>query len=279
MSSSSGASSRIEPVTLPPHLNLLGVNISRTNYAEATHHIMESAKAGKPLGVSALAVHAIMEAHRDPELRARLRALDIATPDGQPVRWAINWLHQAALTDRVYGPFLMLHLCAAAERAGISIYLFGTTQTTLNLLRIELGKRFPQLIIAGSQSSRFREISREEADADAQTIIASGARLVFCGLGCPRQEIWVHAMRSRIPCPLVAVGAAFALWAGERPMAPSWMQRTGLEWLYRFAQEPSRLAYRYLVFNPWYICCVLRQKLFPHAYPLEANNASERYFG
>jgi exopolysaccharide biosynthesis WecB/TagA/CpsF family protein len=173
----------------------------------------------------------------------------------------------------------MLRVCEAAAAEGLPVFLFGSTDATLVALQGELTRRFPALKIAGARASRFREVGAAEADADAAAIRASGARLVFCGLGCPRQEHWVHAMRPRLDLPLVAVGAAFALWAGERPMAPGWMQRAGLEWLYRLAQEPRRLAFRYLVYNPWFVAAVLRQKISATAYPAEGREVPPRHFG
>jgi exopolysaccharide biosynthesis WecB/TagA/CpsF family protein len=244
-----------------PRFNVLGVGISATDPSSAAAAVMTAARAGSPLAVSALAVHAVMEARADASYRGRLNALDIATPDGQPVRWAVNALHGAGLRERVYGPFLMRDLCATAAREGLPVYLFGSTAKTLQRLAANLVTSHPGLKIAGTSASRFRRATEGEARADAARIAASGARIVFCGLGCPRQEAWVHAMRPLISVPLVGVGAAFALWAGERPMAPGWMQANGLEWLYRLSQEPTRLAYRYLVQGPGFITGVALQKL------------------
>jgi len=252
----------------PPRLNVLGTAVSAVDYAGAGAAVLAAARERRPFAASALAVHALREAQRDPLYQARLNSLDLATPDGQPVRWALNWLHGAGLADRVYGPFLMRELCTAAAAEQLPVFLFGGTAATLDRLQAALRARHPGLRIAGMQPSRFRRITADEAAADARVITASGARLVFCGLGCPRQENWVHALRPLLPVPLVAVGAAFALWAGERAMAPAWMQRAGLEWLFRLGQEPRRLAGRYLVHNPLFLLGLLRQKLggtFPAA--------------
>ena len=242
-------------------LNVLGVGISATDYASATTAIMGAARAGVPLGVSALAVHAVMEAQRNPQYRARLNSLDIAAPDGQPVRWALNMLHGAGLRERVYGPFLMRSVCAAAALEDVPVFLFGSTPSTLEGLSGNLRAAHPGLRIAGAKASRFRRATQAEAAEDAREISRSGARIVFCGLGCPRQEAWVHAMCPLLGAPLVGVGAAFALWAKERGMAPAWMQAQGLEWLYRLGQEPGRLAGRYLVQGPGYCARVALQKL------------------
>jgi len=262
-----------------PRLNVLGVGIAATDLAAATDRIIAAAQAGQPLGVSALAVHAVMEARGHPDYRARLNALDLAAPDGQPVRWALNVLYGAALRTRVYGPFLMQSVCARAAREGLPLYLFGTTAATLSRLSTGLAAAHPGLRIAGTRPSRFRRATEAEAHEDARAIAASGARIVFCGLGCPRQEAWVHAMRPLLQAPLIGVGAAFALHAGERRMAPSWMQDRGLEWLFRLTQEPSRLARRYLVQGPGFLAGVALQKLGRRPPGIEATPVAPEYWG
>jgi N-acetylglucosaminyldiphosphoundecaprenol N-acetyl-beta-D-mannosaminyltransferase len=262
-----------------PRYNLLGVGVSVIDYEAAADRIMQAAHAALPFSASALAVHAIMEAQGDPSYRARLNSLDLALPDGQPVRWALNWLYAASLRDRVYGPFLMRALCANAAREGVPIFLFGTTPTVLEALSSNLSARNPGIRIAGARASRFRRASEAEAKEDARVISDSGARLVFCGLGCPRQEAWAHAMRPLIMAPIVGVGAAFALWAGERTMAPPWMQNNGFEWLYRLGQEPRRLAKRYIIDGPEYFLKIARQK-FGGVQPDDACSAvSPDYWG
>lgn len=244
-----------------PRWNVLGVGISATDIDSATSKILAAAETRSPLGVSALAVHAVMEAQGDPAYRARLNSLDIAAPDGQPVRWALNSLYGAGLRERVYGPFLMRSVCAAAASRGAPVFLFGAAPPTLESLSVNLRAAHCGLVIAGTRPSRFRRASEAEAREDARAIVESGARIVFCGLGCPRQEAWVHAMRPLIAAPLIGVGAAFALWARERAMAPSWMQDRGLEWLYRLGQEPARLARRYLLQGPGFFARAVLQKL------------------
>jgi exopolysaccharide biosynthesis WecB/TagA/CpsF family protein len=248
----------------PPRVtryNVLGVGISAVDTAVAVARILDAARSGAALGASALAVHAVMVARADPLYRARVNSLDLAAPDGQPVRWALNLLHRAGLGERAYGPFLMRGVCAAAALESLPIYLFGTTPATLEKLSGNLRAAHPGLKIAGSRPSRFRRVTESEARQDARDIAESGARIIFCGLGCPRQEAWVHAMRPWVGAPLVGVGAAFALWARERSMAPEWMQDRGLEWLYRLLQEPTRLAGRYLVQGPGFFAGVALQKL------------------
>jgi N-acetylglucosaminyldiphosphoundecaprenol N-acetyl-beta-D-mannosaminyltransferase len=259
--------------------NVLGVGVSAVDLGTATDRVLQAARGAAPLAVSAIAVHAVMEAQRDPAYRARLNALDVAAPDGQPVRWALNRLHHAGLSRRVYGPFLMRNVCAAAARERLPIFLFGTTGPILERLSARLVALHPGLRVAGARASRFRRVSEAEARDDAQAIAESGARIVFCGLGCPRQEAWVHAMRPLIRAPLVGVGAAFALWAGERAMAPAWMQAAGLEWLFRLGQEPRRLAGRYLLQGPGFLARVALQRLGRQPPGIEPGPVEPDYWG
>ncbi|MBC7797123.1 MAG: WecB/TagA/CpsF family glycosyltransferase [Pyrinomonadaceae bacterium] len=209
--------------------------------------------------MSALAVHGVMTGATDAEHRYRLNKLDLIVPDGQPVRWALNWLHGAKLTDRVYGPNLTLKVCERAARENLAIYIYGSKPEVLAKLQENLRRKFPDLKIAGSEPSRFRQVSAHEQIEIAQTIKSSGASIVLAGLGCPRQETWVFENRDLISMPLMAVGAAFDFHAGTLPQAPSWMQKRGLEWFFRLAQEPRRLWKRYLYLNPYYLLLIFLQ--------------------
>ena len=233
--------------------NVLGVRINAVDYAAAVHQIIEHAKSGSSFGVSALAVHGVMTGVLDPTHRHRLNELELIVPDGQPVRWALNLLHETELTDRVYGPTLMLKTCEAAAAANIPIYLFGSTISILDDLERNLLDEFPQLKIAGKQASRFRTLSAEEKTQLVTEIKSSGTGITFVGLGCPRQEVWAYEFKDDLNMPVLAVGAAFAFHAGQLAQAPSAMQRAGLEWLYRLGREPKRLWRRYALLNPQYV--------------------------
>ncbi len=241
--------------------SVLGVEVSVAELLDVVDAVLEAARSGRSLGVSALAVHGVMLATEDPELRHRVNSLDVVTPDGQPVRWALNWLHRADLSERVTGPDLMWEVCRQAADEGQPIFLFGSTHETLSRLQTRLLAAFSQLDVAGIQASRFRGATEAEAAADIATIQASGARIVFVGLGCPRQEIWAYENRDSLRMPLLAVGAAFDYHAGLIRRAPNWMQRWGLEWTYRLVQDPKRLWKRYLLLNPRYLGGVALQSL------------------
>jgi N-acetylglucosaminyldiphosphoundecaprenol N-acetyl-beta-D-mannosaminyltransferase len=227
--------------------NVLGVLVNATSYDEAAAAVIDAAHAGRPFALTALAVHGVMTGVQDPAHGARLNSFDVVTPDGQPVRWALNALHHAGLTDRVYGPTLTLRVLERAAAEGLPVYLYGSTDATLDRLVPKLTEMFPALRIAGREASKFRAVQPGEDVEIAGRIVDSGARIVLVGLGCPRQEIFAYAMRPLLPMPQLAVGAAFDYHAGLLRTPPPWMQRAGLEWLWRLGLEPGRLWKRYVL--------------------------------
>ncbi len=233
--------------------NLLGVNIDAIDYTAAVNRFVDAAEKRQRYTTTALAVHGVMTGVLDREHRHRLNALDMIVPDGMPVRWGLNLLYRCRLPDRVYGPTLMLKLCESAAQKSLPIYLFGTDDSTLDRLQKNLLDKFPSIQIVGREPSRFRRLTESERKELVDRIRASGASMVFVGLGCPRQEVWAYEMGDDLNLPVFAVGAAFAFHAGTLPQAPSWMQRSGLEWLFRLMSEPKRLWKRYVYLNPAYL--------------------------
>ena len=241
--------------------NVIGILVNAIDYEATTERIIAGAADGAPLALSAAASHAVMTGHDDPEHRYRLNGLDLLVPDGHPVRHALRLLYGVRIDDRVYGPNLMLKVCERAAALGLPIYLYGSSPEVVTRLESNLRHRFPALRVAGAEPSAFRALTEGERDALADRIRASGARIVFVGLGCPRQETWAYEMRDRLSVPILAVGAAFDFHAGTLAQAPRWMQDHSLEWLYRLVREPRRLWRRYLGFGPRFIALVLAQKL------------------
>ena len=241
--------------------NLLGVEVCSTDYAEACEAIRLAAVEKRSLAVTALAVHGVMTGALDPAHRGRLNALDLVVPDGQPVRWGLNFLYGDGLSDRVCGPKLMLHVCRMAEANGLSVGFYGNKAAVLEELRGKLLAKFPRLRIAAAMPSRFGRVQPEEQAALAGTIASSGIDILFVGLGCPRQETWAFENKARLNMPILAIGAALDFHAGRVPQAPQWMQDYGLEWSYRLWQEPRRLWRRYLLLNPAYLTLLMAQKL------------------
>ena len=236
--------------------SVLGVLIDAADYNSAVDYIVRAAREGRAATVSALAVHGVMTGVFDAEQRYRLNHFDLLVPDGQPVRWALNFLYRTQLRERVYGPALTLRVCERAAAIGIAVYFYGSTPEVLSQLRRNLGARFPGLRIAGTEASRFGQLFPGERDEIAERVRRSGASIVFVGLGCPRQEIWAYEFRDVLSVPIISVGAAFPFLAGAVRQAPEWMQRRGLEWLFRLAVEPRRLWRRYALTNPAYLLCV-----------------------
>lgn len=251
--------------------NILGVGIDAVDYEAAVEKIVSAAKNCRPFAVSALAVHGVMTGALDAIHRHRLNRLDLVVPDGQPVRWAMKWLYGVSLPDRVYGPELTLKVCERAAKDGLGVYLYGSQNDVLKKFADNLTTKFQGLKISGSQPSRFRNVSAAEQIEIAQTIRESGASIVLVGLGCPRQETWVFENRELIGMPMMAVGAAFDFHAGTVSQAPEWCQKRGLEWLYRFVQEPRRLWKRYVYLNPLYIMLVFLQFTKLRSFALEDN--------
>lgn len=246
--------------------NVIGVLIDAIDYEASVEFIFNAARERRGVAISALAVHGVMTGVLNPEHKFRLNHFDLLVPDGQPVRWALNWRYGAELPDRVYGPNLTLRVCERAAVDGLPIYLYGSTPEILAGLKASLDRRFYGIRIAGSEPSKFRKLTADEKHQLAQRIVHSGAAITLVGLGCPRQEIFAFELREALSMPILAVGAAFPFIAGEVPQAPRWMQDRGLEWLYRFSTEPTRLWRRYIYLNPAYVCLFALQMLRLHRF-------------
>jgi N-acetylglucosaminyldiphosphoundecaprenol N-acetyl-beta-D-mannosaminyltransferase len=204
--------------------------------------------------VCVAATHTVMVAQEDAEAMDAVLGADLVVPDGQPLVWALRALGHR-LPDRVYGPDLMLRHCERAAENGTRIFLYGgRNQGALVQLTLNLRRSYPGLRVVGGVSPPFRDLDSDELDEVAAEINRSGADVVWVGIGVPKQEKWMAAMRHRLRAPvLVGVGAAFDFHAGLVPQAPSWMQSSGLEWAFRLAQEPRRLWKRYLRYNPRFV--------------------------
>jgi exopolysaccharide biosynthesis WecB/TagA/CpsF family protein len=237
------------PIAWPPKRSVFGVDVSVTRYDVVVRAIIRAARRGHPGIATFLPVHGIVTAATDEEYCKRINEFDVVGPDGQPVRWALNFFHKVGMVDRVYGPETMRQVCQRAAEIGISIYLYGSTPEVLEKLKAKLLEWFPSLKIAGMESPPFRPLTAEENDAACQRFNDSGAGLLFLGLGCPRQEVFAHTNRNKIKAVQLCVGAAFDFHAGNKKMAPPIMQKFGLEWLFRLYQEPGRLWKRYMVTN------------------------------
>lgn len=245
----------------PARHEIFGVRVSATTYAQAQEIILQAAGQRQSAVVTHMPVHGLITAATDERYRACVNRFDLVAPDGQPVRWALNKFHGAALDDRCYGPELMLRLCRQAARRNIGVYLYGSTPEVLKKLTERLLQLCPGLRVAG-ESPPFRPLSDVERREVVGRINASGAGLVFIGLGCPRQDYFAARIKHEIHAVQLCVGAAFDFHAGNKKMAPAWMQRLSLEWLFRLTQEPQRLWKRYLVTNSIFLMFCAREMIF-----------------
>jgi exopolysaccharide biosynthesis WecB/TagA/CpsF family protein len=239
--------------------NLLGVLVDAVDYESAIERIANAATARMPYGVTALAAHGVLTGVGNQLQRYRLNALDLVTPDGQPVRWGLNLIHHVGLRERIYGPKLMLGVCERAAREGLPVYFYGSTEDVLGRLVRNLKLKFPTLQIAGAESSKFGRISLHEKEEIVRRVVSSGAKITFVGLGCPRQEVFVFEYRQGLRMPVIAVGAAFDYHAGVLKQPTQKIQRLGMQWAYRLAQDPRRLWKRYLLLNPIYLLLLTLQ--------------------
>jgi len=239
---------------------LLGVPLALTDY-EGTLDWIDTAVAARHRGyICVAATHTVMAAREDPDLLSAVLGADLTVPDGQPLVWALNLLGHS-LSDRVYGPDLMERACARAARSGLRFYLYGGRNPgALAQLSRNLRLRHPGLKIVGGYVPPFRDLTEAEEAAVMADIRRCAPDVIWVGIGVPKQEKWMAWMRSRLDVPvLIGVGAAFDFHAGLVPQAPSWMQRSGLEWLFRLGHEPRRLWRRYLRYNPRFVIGFARQ--------------------
>jgi len=200
-------------------------------------------------------VHVVVTAKQNPEFRRVINEADMATPDGMPLAWVLRRLGFQQ-QERINGPDLMWRLCGEAAEKGVSIFFYGSVAETLERLTHNLKAAFPTLAIAGIYSPPFRPHSDEEDREVIDLINRSGAHMMFVGLGCPKQELWMAAHRGKVRAVMIGVGAAFDYHAGTIRRAPLWMQQSGLEWLFRLLSEPRRLWKRYLVTNSLFLAYI-----------------------
>lgn len=251
------ADGALPPIAQAP---LLGLPLALTDYDRVLDWIDAAVAAGAREYICVAAVHTVMEARDDDALAAAVAGSAFTVPDGQPLVWALRALGHD-IDERVYGPELMARACARAARTGQRHYLYGgRDQAALFQLTQRLRQRHPGLRIVGGYAPPFRDLSERELDAIAADINRARPDVVWVGIGVPKQEKWMAAMRDRIEAPvLVGVGAAFDFHAGIVPQAPGWMQRNGLEWAFRLMQEPRRLWKRYARHNPRFVAGFARQ--------------------
>ena len=252
-----------------PRFNVLGTGVSALDLARACGLVV-AARGRKRLGYVCLAtVHGLNEARRDPALRGIFNRSYLTTPDGMPLVW-LGHRHGHAGVTRVYGPDLLHAVCAAGREGGLTHYFLGGHPGVAEKLRDELRARHPGVAIVGTFTPPFRPLAPDESAALRAEVVALAPDIVWVGLGTPKQERFMAEYAPLLDTGLlIGIGAAFDFVSGRVRQAPRWLQRAGLEWLFRLVTEPRRLGRRYLVGNPLFVLRIFLQLAGLKKYPIE----------
>jgi N-acetylglucosaminyldiphosphoundecaprenol N-acetyl-beta-D-mannosaminyltransferase len=242
------------------------MRVDATSHADATGRIVDWARAGESRAVCIASVNNVMEAHDDPAFGEAMESADLVTADGMPLVWCLRWLGVSTAT-RVSGADLLPHILAAAAAYDVPVAFYGGSPAVLGALVEKVVAMHPGLRVPYAVSPPFRRLTPEEEERTRDELRTSGSRIVFVGLGCPKQERWMAASRGQLGAVTVGVGAAFDFLAGSKRRAPVLLQRLGLEWAFRLACEPRRLWRRYLRHNPRFVFLfgsqVFRERVAP----------------
>jgi N-acetylglucosaminyldiphosphoundecaprenol N-acetyl-beta-D-mannosaminyltransferase len=231
---------------------VLQMRIDATSYDAACGKVLDWARAGESRSVFCANVHMVMQGFDHAEFRQQVNRADLVTSDGVPLVWALRGLGVAGAT-RVYGPALTELLLARASAEDLCVGFLGGSPETLERLLETVRRRHPGLRVGFAESPPFRPLSPHEDAQTLERIRLKGVRILFVGLGCPKQEVWISTHQSSLGCVALAVGAAFDFLSGGKPQAPAWMQTAALEWLFRLMVEPGRLWRRYFSTNPRFL--------------------------
>ena len=254
--------------TMIEKIDMLGVGISAIKMDNVLQQMEHWIKTGEQNYICVCPNHPIIESQKDKELRRILNSAGLTTPDGMSVVWACKFYGYSNV-ERVYGPDLMLNFSAIAAERGYTNFYFGGSNEVPEELAERLCQRFPGLKVAGTYSPPFRPLTPEEDEDIVETINQADPDVVWVGLGAPKQDLWMGEHIGRINAPvMVGVGAAFDFLSGRKEWAPKWVQRTGLEWLFRLVREPRRLWRRNL-YHPLFAYNVLLQRMGIKRFDLE----------
>ena len=256
-----------------PSRRVLGMRVDATPYEDASRRVLRWAREGRSGYVCVATVHMTMEAFDSPAFRQVVNGADLVTPDGRPLVWALRGLGVRG-ASQVRGTDLTTHVVERAARENVPIGLYGGTPELLEVFGSVLKTRYPKIRVVCKIAPPFRPLTSEEDEVVTREIIASGARILFVGIGCPKQEKWMAAHKGRIPAAMVGVGAAFDFHTGRVRQAPHWMQVAGLEWVFRLLMDPQRLWKRYAKHNPRFVGLFLMQLLGLRRFGEEAGGGS-----
>lgn len=239
---------------------ILGMRVDATSYEDASRKVLQWARRRQSAYVCVANVHMTMEAFDSAEFRRLVNEADLVTPDGRPLVWVLR-IMGVRNVSQVRGADLTMHVVRRAELEDIPIGLYGGTEESLDDFERIIKARFPASRVACRIAPPFRPLTLEEDEGYTREIVASGTRILFVGIGCPRQEKWMAAHKDLIPAAMLGVGAAFDFHTGRVRQAPRWMQKAGLEWVFRLMMEPRRLLRRYTEHNPRFVGLLLLQLL------------------
>ena len=250
-------------------VNVLGVGLSVLNLRTALAAIADAIARRQKGYICVTGVHGVMEAQDDAAFKNILNDAFLCTPDGMPMVWA-GWLRGQREMSRVYGPDLMLEVCAWSETSGARHFFYGGADGVAERLAEKLKARFPRLAVAGTFTPPFRPLNAGEEKQFAETVRAARPDILWVGLSTPKQEKFMAEFLPKLDATLmIGVGAAFDFHSGRVKQAPRWMQRSGLEWFYRLCSEPRRLAKRYFKNNPLFALKIAGQLCGLKKYPLD----------
>lgn len=243
--------------------NIIGTAVSITDYDAVLDAIEAAIASNSKIYICATPASSLVFARDDAAMASALADATIVTPDGMGVVLAARLLGES-IRSRVYGPDLMqMQMRRAADRPlRTATFLYGGhDRESLDMFQAVLTATHSSGIdLVGSYLPPHRELTADETAEVISQINASGAKIVWVGIGSPKQEVWMQRMRDALDAPvLVGVGAAFDFLSGRVSQAPRWMQRVGLEWLYRILQDPRRLGKRYALTLPRFVCLVVTQ--------------------
>jgi N-acetylglucosaminyldiphosphoundecaprenol N-acetyl-beta-D-mannosaminyltransferase len=236
------------------------LEVSPLSYVQTLNEIIKLGEKRTSAYVCFANVHMVIEAYWNPNFAVLVNNANIVAPDGVPLLKALRLLHRQK-QERVAGMDMMPSVLAECEKQGLSVFLFGATQDTLNAIREQAVREYPTLKIAGMFSPPFGALTSKDNELYAQMINESGANIVLVALGCPKQETWMAQNFSQIQAVLLGVGGAFAVYGRLQKRAPEWMQKMALEWFYRLIQEPGRMAKRYVVTNTLFTYLLMKASI------------------
>ncbi len=246
-----------------PTYKILATDIAYCTYQKVVNVVNKAIHDRRPLYISAIASQTLVRAYYDQNLAKALSLFDILTPDSYWIKQSLIFLYGKKLSQRVYGPTLMLHLCTYAEKKRIPIFLYGTNKQTLLMLKNSLLEKYPHLHIVEMEQSIYRSLTKNEEIQLIKKINLSGAKIVFVGIGSPQQEKLVAELIkiNQLKTITVTVGAAFDFISGKKKQAPTWIGENGFEWLFRLIHNPRELGKRYLFYGPQYLYLIFIQKV------------------